>query len=125
MPRHDAAARRFILFALPVVLLIGASAAAWAQAGATGSSSGESGPANQSTGPTVPAPAGSGNAGTTNGTDVPGPGNSGASSGTTKVPGLDQTPPSGATTRGNTGEKSSCANGGANAAECNGPAPQR
>jgi hypothetical protein len=124
MPTHHAASRRVILFALPAALAIGITSTAWGQAGATGSSSGESGPANQSTGPTVPAPGGNDNAGSTSNPSAPGTSGNGAS-GTPGEPGLDQMPSSGATTRGNTGEKPSCENGAINAARCNGSAPPR
>jgi hypothetical protein len=125
MPPHHAASRRFILFALPAALAIGITSTAWAQAGATGSSSGESGPANQSTGPTVPAPAGNDNAGSTSSPSAPATSGNGVSSGTPAAPGLDQMPPSDATTRGTTGDNAKCENGATNAAGCNGPAPPR
>jgi hypothetical protein len=124
MAKRSAATRRFV-FILPALVVAGATTA-WAQAGATGSSSGSSGPANQSPGPTVPAPTGTGGAADTGGPSVPGPADSGNASGAPNVPGLDQTQTRGSpTTRGGASGNPSCTTAAPNAADCGGPAPPR
>jgi hypothetical protein len=126
MPNRRAAPCRLAALAFPMALFVALASTAWAQAGATGGSSGTPGPAMQSTGPTHPNSTGNGGSGSEQDPHVRGQSGTGTPGSAPKTPGIDPPPSSsGGTTRGTTGGNPDCKTGAPNAADCGGPAPQR